>query len=125
MNVRQAIALLLLLAVVGCKYEDTFGHVYDWKREGQSSLKDAVVGVDSTLLVLEDGISVKDANGNSSSSGKTRHSVDFPHADYAIDRKTQKLFLLAKNRLQLQEFHATTGKFVQTVETDQGYAWPQ
>lgn len=120
MNVRQALALLLLLAVVGCKYEDTFGRVYDWKREGQSSIRDAIVHTDSTLLVLEDGISVKDAHGRIFSLGKTRHSVELPHADYTVDRKAQKLFLLAKNRLQLQEFHATTGKFVQTIETDQG-----
>lgn len=52
--------------------------------------------------------------------GKTRHSVDFSHADYAIDRKAQKLFLLAENRLQVQEYHSVTGKFVQTIDTDQG-----
>jgi hypothetical protein len=63
MNVRHVFAVLLIIAAVGCKYEDTFGKVYDWKREGQSSLKDAIVGTDSTLLILEDGISVKDAQG--------------------------------------------------------------
>jgi hypothetical protein len=120
MNVRQAIAVLLLVALATCKYEDTFGRVYDWKREGQSSLKDAIVGTDTTLLVLEDGISVKDANGNILLLGKTRHAVTYPYADYAVDRKAEKLFLLAKNRLQVQEFHAVTGKFVQTIDTDQG-----
>lgn len=54
----------MLVALASCKYEDSFGKVYDWKREGQGSFRDAIVGTDSTLLVLDDGISVKDAHGN-------------------------------------------------------------
>ena len=53
--------------------------------------------------------------------GRVKHSLDLPYADYAIDKKSQKLFILSKTRLQVQEFHAVTGKFVQSVETDQGY----
>ena len=55
--------VLLLLSASLAKYEDLFGKVYDWKREGQSKLRDAIAGADSTLLLLEDGISVKDVTG--------------------------------------------------------------
>jgi hypothetical protein len=53
--------------------------------------------------------------------GKTKHSVDLQYVDHAIDKKSQKLYLLAHNRLQLHEFHSVTGKFVQTIQTEEGY----
>ena len=55
--------------------------------------------------------------------GKTRHAVDIDYIDYAIDRKSQKLYLLAKNRLQVLEFHSITGKFVQNIHTENGYSF--
>ena len=63
MHVSQIFVVLLLATSAACKYEDTFGRVYDWKREGQSSLRDAIVGTETSLLIKEGGFSVKDVQG--------------------------------------------------------------
>jgi hypothetical protein len=55
------VALLATFAVA--KYESEFGKVYDWRRSGQSKVRDAIVGTESTLLLLEDGLIVKDSQG--------------------------------------------------------------
>jgi hypothetical protein len=63
MRLRLVLIATLLLTTAAAKYEDSFGKVFDWKRPGQSRLVDSIVGTDSTLLLVEDGIIVKDGLG--------------------------------------------------------------
>lgn len=55
--------VLVLLSACLAKYEDQFGKVYDWKKEGFAQPVDAVFNKDSVFLVTETGISVVDFYG--------------------------------------------------------------
>lgn len=65
MRLRLVLIATLLLATAAAKYEDNFGRTFDWKRPGQSRLVDSIVGTESTLLLVEEGIIVKDISGTS------------------------------------------------------------
>ena len=68
MRTFRLIVLLVLLSSCLAKYEDQFGKVYDWKKEGFAQPVDVVFGKDSMFLVTETGISVVDFSGTIGSS---------------------------------------------------------
>lgn len=62
--------LLVLLSSASAKYEDQFGKVYDWKKEGFAQPIDAAVSQNGAFLVTKTGLAVVDGLGTFCSSRK-------------------------------------------------------
>lgn len=121
MYLRTIFIGLLLLASSQCKYEDQFGKVYDWKREGLGQTITTVFSSQTIFLLSARGFVVTDYVGKSTlTRGRTKLSVDVQFGDFAVDFKGDKIYFLSVDRLQVFEFSTSNGQFIKTFATDKG-----
>ena len=58
MRLRVALFALVLVATCAGKYEDQFGKVYDWKKEGFSEAEEVIATKQGLFLITKHGFSV-------------------------------------------------------------------
>lgn len=58
MRLREVLLALLLVAACSAKYEDQFGRVYDWKKEGFSEAEEVIATKQGLFLITKHGFSV-------------------------------------------------------------------
>jgi hypothetical protein len=63
MRLRAALFVLVIVASCAGKYEDQFGRVYDWKKEGFSEAEEVVATKQGLFLVTKHGFSVLNSLG--------------------------------------------------------------
>jgi hypothetical protein len=64
MHIKSALLVLLVLASAQAKYEDQFGKVYDWKREGFGQTVTTVFSSQTIFLLSKTSFSLIDYVGN-------------------------------------------------------------
>lgn len=63
MWLRVALCALVLVATCAGKYEDQFGKVYDWKKQGFSEAEEVVATKQGLFLITKHGFSVVNSLG--------------------------------------------------------------